>query len=44
MKTAWPPLCGWAEVVNKEGNGLDYCLISDLNSAELKQLADLLAE
>ena len=31
-------------MINKESNGLHYCLISDLNSAELTELARLLTE
>jgi len=43
MKVKEKNLRGYS-VVNRESNGLHYCLISDLNSAELKELADRLAE
>lgn len=29
-------------LINREVDGLHYCLISDLNSAELNEVADLL--
>lgn len=36
-------LRGYA-VINREANGLHYCLVSDLNAEELSDLADLVSE
>jgi hypothetical protein len=31
-------------VINRQANGLRYCVVSDLNGTELRELADLLGK